>query len=205
MARNSLSNLAYIHPTLIVNSTLLSRLVPLTDLVWIFTGIGCLIRGTTCRSRFTDQDVEALAVALPRLEYLTVGEWPCYANTCPTTVLSLLSLSVHCTSLKHLNIRFRTMNLPVDVIAMLDYACSYDLYQRPKYVLETLVTGDQIPVFGDNELVVSMGMATILPSLERFKRLTRWTVITEDFRLRMENAVENLWVLGALPNLLLFH
>ena len=71
------------------------------------------------------------------------------------------------------SIHFCTTNFLMEVIAMLDYACSHNLYRRPKCVLETLLTGDQIPVFRDNEPVASMGMAIILPSLTRFKSLTR--------------------------------
>lgn len=118
MARNSLPKLN-IHPTLIVESTLLSRFVPLTDLVRI--------------------------------------------------------------------IHFHTTNTPMDVITTLDYACSHFLYSRPRFVLETLVTGDQISVFGDRELVVPTGMAIIPPSLTQFEGPMRWGVgITKDVRAGME-------------------
>jgi len=168
--------------------------------------MGCSIGGNTCTSRFTDQDIEALSIALPRLECLTLGEWPCNANPCPTTVLSLLFLSVHCTSLKHLSIHFRTTNIRMDVITMLDYACSHDLYWRPKCVLETLVTGDQIPVFGDHKTVVSTGMAIILPSLTWFEGTMRWDVgIPEYMRATIQNTVEVCWNLGVLPSLLSLH
>ena len=40
-------------------------------------------------------------------------------------------------------IHFCTTNFPMEVIAMLDYACSHNLYRRPKRALETLVTGDR--------------------------------------------------------------
>lgn len=168
--------------------------------------MGCVIGGTTCISRFTDQGVEALAIALPRLEYLILGEWPCGANTCPTTILSFLFLSVHCTKLKQLSIHFRKPNMPMDVIAMLDYACSHDLHRRSKCVLETLVTGDQIPQFEDHKSVVSMGMAMVFPSLTRFGGSMHWSVeMTEDSRHKIENVVENLWDLGSLTNLLHLH
>lgn len=64
-------------------------------------------------------------------------------------------------------IHFCTTNFPMEVIAMLDCACSHNLYRRPKHVLETLVTGDR----GRHALGC-------------------------DFRLRMENAVENPGTLG---------
>lgn len=92
----------------------------------------------------------------------------------------------------------------MDVITMLDYAFSRHLYERPKCILEALVTGDQIPVFEDNELV--MGMSIILLSLTRFEGFMRWAVTTEDFGIEIENAVESLWDLGVfMPNLLSPH
>jgi len=167
MARNCLPYLRYTHSNLtIIDSTLFSRLLPFTDLVEISTGSGCFFGGTACESRYSDQDVEGLAIALPRLEILMLGQWPCAANTCPTTFLSLLLLSIHCTKLKRLCIHFHMTNMLTEVMAMLDYAYSHDLHRRPKCALEMLVTGEQIPQLKDYEIeLVSMGMAIIFPSL----------------------------------------
>ena len=166
----NLSHLIYNHPTLPIDSTLLSKLIPLTNLVEITAGLQCMQRGAGCASRFSDQDVEHLALALPKLEVLVLGETPCGANTCPTTILSLLFLSIHCASLKLLSVHFRTTHMAMDVMAMVDYAHSHDLHRRPKCVLEELVAGDQIAQLEDHEFALaSMGISTIFPSLTRIQ------------------------------------
>ena len=102
MAGNGLSVVTYYHPTLPIDSSLVSRFFPLTDLVEVKVNMECLFR--PCVSRFTDQDVEHLATALPKLKVLVLGGWPCDSNTCPTTIRSLFFLSFHCMKLKFLNI-----------------------------------------------------------------------------------------------------
>ena len=169
LANNNLIYLVYYHPAVNIDSTLLSKFLPFTSLVEICIVEGCLSGGSGCTSQFTDQDVEILAIAMPKLEILTLGQWPCGANTCPTTVLSLLFLSIHCTKLKQLSIHFRTLNMPAEIMAMVDYVSSHDLFQRPKCPLDTLVIGDQIPHLEDHEIaLVSAGIALIFPSLTRF-------------------------------------
>jgi len=174
MAGDSLPVLIYRHPTTPMDSTLFSRLLPFTDLVDVFLDMGCFLR--SCVSQFTDQDVEHLAIALPKLEVLTLGSWPCNADTCPTTVRSLLFLSIHCTKLKRLNIHFRTANLRADILALLGYAYSQGLHLRPKCTLEALVTGEMFIKLTDHDTVlISMGMLMIFPSLAKFvSRSPHW-------------------------------
>lgn len=169
----NLIHLTYVHPAVVVDSSLLSKFLPFTNVVELFVGEGCplipLLVDARCTSRFTDQDVESLAIAMPKLEVLTLGKWLCGANTCPTTVLSLLFLSVHCTKLRRLSIHFRTSNMAADVMAMVDYASSHDLHQKPKCVLNTLVLGCHIPHLEDHEVaLVSAGISAIFPSLTQF-------------------------------------
>jgi hypothetical protein len=113
--------------------------------------------------------VERLAIALPKLEALSLGERPCGADTCPTTIRSLLFLSIHCTKLKYLNIHFRTANLRADMLDMLGYAYSQDLHSKPKCALKTLVTGEMYITLSDYDPgLISMGMLMIFPSLTKF-------------------------------------
>lgn len=167
MAGGSLPILAYRHSTLPVDSSLVSRILPLAGLTDVFLDMGCLLR--PCTSKFTDQDVERLAIALPKLEALTLGGWPCGSDTCPTTVRSLLSLSIHCIKLRYLSIHFRTANLRADLLELLDYAYSHGLQSRPKCPLGTLVTGEMPLELAEHDFVlVSMGMFMIFPSLVKF-------------------------------------
>jgi hypothetical protein len=166
IAGGSLPALTYRHP-LFVDSLLVSRILPLAGLTEVFFDMGCLMR--PCVSKFTDQDVERLAIALPNLEALTLGESPCDQNTCPTTVRSLLSLSVHCTKLRHLNIHFRTENLRADMLDLLSYAYSQGLHLRPKCSLGALKVGEMLPKLADYDpMLVSIGMLMIFPSLVKF-------------------------------------
>ena len=168
MAGNSLPALAYHHPTLPMDSSLLSIFLPFTNLVDVDINMGCFFR--PCVSRFTDQDVERLAIALPKLETLSLGgEWPCSADTCPTTIRSLLFLSIHCTNLRSLNIHFRMASLRLDMMDTLGYAYSHGLHSKPKCVLERLVTGEMYIELSDYDpALISMGMLMIFPSLTTF-------------------------------------
>ena len=142
MVGGSLPALVCRHPFLPINSPLISRLLPFSGLTNVFFDLGCSLR--PCASKFTDQDIEHLAIALPRLEAPTLGKWPCKAGTYPTTVRSLLSLSILCTKLRHLNIHFRTEDLQAGMWELLVDTYSQGLQSKPKCPLTTLVTGEMI-------------------------------------------------------------
>ena len=168
IAGDGLPGLSYGNSTLPVDSTLISKLLPHGSLVDVKIGLNCsLFR--PCASRFTDQDAERLATALPKLEALSLCEWPCDADTCPTTIRSLLSFSIHCPKLRYLSIHFRTANLRTDVLNMLDYAYAHGLHSRPKCVLKELVVGEMPIELADYDpRLISMGMLMIFPSLTNF-------------------------------------
>jgi len=117
------SAITYTHPALPLDSFLISTFFPLKALVDLQINVDCLFH--TCASEFTDQDVERLAIALPKLKTLTLGDWPCSSDTCPTTIRSLLSLSIHCTQLKYLNMHFRMATLREDMLDMFCYVSSH--------------------------------------------------------------------------------
>ena len=167
MAGKGLSAITYSHPTLSLDSFLISMFLPLKALVEVQINTDCLFH--TCSSELTDQDVERLAIALPKLEALTLGGWPCSSDTCPTTIRSLLTLSIHCIQLKFLNIHFRMATLRTDVLDMLGYAYSQGLHSKPKCALETLVAQEmQLQLFDYDPALISMGMLMLFPSLTKF-------------------------------------
>ena len=198
IAGGSLPVLTYRNPTLLIDSPLVTRILPFAGLTDVCFDMECFMR--PCISKFTDQDVERLATALPKLEALTLGRSPCRDNTCPTTVRSLLFLSVHCTKLRHLNIHFRTANLRADILDLLDYAYSQGLQSKPKCPLEALVVWEMCLELADCDLMlISIGMLMIFPSLVKFCTMSpawakmemmvkalgqigeRVTVVTENF------------------------
>jgi hypothetical protein len=62
-----------------------------------------------CTFHLADNDINRLAMELPGLRELSLGD-PCGSNTCRTTVNSLLVLSTHCEGLRKLCIHFNTRN-----------------------------------------------------------------------------------------------
>ena len=80
IAGNNLPLLTYRHRTLPIDSSLVFRFLPFAHLVELTADMECFLR--PCASQFTDQDVERLAIALPKLELLALGS-PCGADTCP--------------------------------------------------------------------------------------------------------------------------
>jgi hypothetical protein len=188
MAGNNLPLLTYHLPNVPIDSSLLSRLLPFTHLVDVFLDMGCFLR--PCSSHFTDQDVENFAMSLPKLEALTLGGWPCGSNTCPTTVHSLLSLSIHCTKLRHLNIHFRTEDLGMDMMELIVHAYSQDLHLKPKCPLETLVTEGMYVKLGERDpIFIGLGMLMVFPSLSKFVSMSPlWT--------KLEVVVKGLAMMG---------
>jgi len=84
--------------------------------IMLFHGLIELMLESTCPSvggctfSLTDDDVAEIATALPRLRIALFGR-PCSANSCRTTVSSLVFLSTHCKSLELLELHFNTTNL----------------------------------------------------------------------------------------------
>ena len=168
IAGDGLPGLSYENFALPVDSTLISKLLPHGSLVDVKIGLNCSTFDS-CASRFTDQDAECLAIALPKLEALSLCEWPCDADTCPTTIRSLLSFSIHCPKLRYLSIHFRTANLRVDMLDLLSYAYTQGLHSRPKCILNGLAVGEMpIELVDYDPGLISIGMLMIFPSLTNF-------------------------------------
>jgi len=168
LAGDSLRQVSYHHPSIPVDSSLVSRFLPFTDLADLRISMECMYGGP-CVSRFTDEDVERLTAALPKLEAVTLGESPCEFNTCPTTIRSLLSFSIHCQKLRYLNIHFRTANIRADMLDLLGYAYSQGLHSKPKCTLKTLaIQGMPLQLSDYDPVLLSMGMLMIFPSLAKF-------------------------------------
>ena len=81
--------------------------------------VGRFCPGDRCSFDLTDDDVTAIAKALPRLQKLLLG-YPCSFNTCPTTFKSLFTLSTGCVGLTELLVHFNTTNIVEDVKSLLE-------------------------------------------------------------------------------------
>jgi len=167
LAGDSLPFVSYDDPSLPIDSSLISKFLPFIDLVELRIGTDCTLG--LCASHFTDEDVEGLVIALPKLEAVTLGEEPCDSDTCPTTIRSLLSFSTHCLKLRYLNIHFRTANLRADMLDLLGNSYSQGQRSKPKCVLKTLVTGSMRLELSDYDpALISIGLLMIFPSLTEF-------------------------------------
>lgn len=79
-----------------LDTALIRPLLFLNQLTDLDIGVFCL---NTCPFKLTDEDIEELVRALPKLESLRFGHLPC-SHPANSTVKSLVSIAKHC---KHLN------------------------------------------------------------------------------------------------------
>ena len=96
--KGSLKSL-YLPANTIVDSTLLSSITKFRNLITVHVRTYHFFSTESCTFHLTDDDMENLASALPRLNILRLGE-PCCGGSCNTTVASLMSVSVHCLDLE---------------------------------------------------------------------------------------------------------
>ena len=81
--------------------------------------VGLFCSADRCSFDLTNDDVAAIAKALPRMQKLLLGH-PCCLNTCQATLTSLLALSANCVELKELYIHFNTVNIVEDVKSLFE-------------------------------------------------------------------------------------
>ena len=93
----------------IIDAAFMSRIIQFRGLTSLKLPSACYT-GNGCGFKLTDNDIAEIAAALPRLEVAVLGD-ACNANSCQTTVASLVSLSTQCRHLNWLEIHFNTTNL----------------------------------------------------------------------------------------------
>ncbi|KAF9643754.1 hypothetical protein BDM02DRAFT_3122990 [Thelephora ganbajun] len=147
-----------------INSTLLSSVISFRNLV-VLSMITCCSDAGSCNFHLTDDDMENLAVTLPRLVTLRFG-LACRFNSCNTTVASLLMISVHCLDLVTLETHFNTRTIVGDIQRLLDGGSGRD---KAKCKLWNLAVG-YLPfeVYGEDIETVATGFKFIFPCLMDF-------------------------------------
>ena len=155
-------------PGLIINVSFASAIHIFPNLVRLGLGDCCRSkeRGGQCTFRLNNDSVTQLDMALPQLETLSLGR-PCAGNTCVTTVVSLLPISVHCVKLKNLAIHFNTTSIVEDFKNISMDPQFQKLRSLPRCILSHLCV-DWIPLALDDRGfgAVADGMFDIFPSLE---------------------------------------
>ena len=144
--------------------------------------------------RLNDNDVTNLAVALPRLEFLSLGA-PCPKNTCATTIACLLQISVHCVGLKELEFHFNSTRIVDDLENISKDPQLQELRLLPKCTLSCLYV-DEIPLTLDEPglEIVANGIIDIFPSLTCCVGKRRgWVEVSDGIReLRKLRGIEIL-------------
>ena len=161
----------------IIDSTLSSSAANFWNLVGLRVEEDCF-GPEGCISRLTDNDVENLAVALPRLRNLRLVE-PCRFNSCKTTVSSLLSLSTHCLGLDLLEIHFNTRTIVDDMQRLLDGRFGRD---KAKCELRNLRAGrSPLEVCRGDIKNIAKGFKVIFPCLDTCSGVGRWYFVHTAF------------------------
>jgi len=121
-----------------------------------------------CNFKLNNDDIAELAMALTQLESLVLG-YPCFKNTCLTTVACLLPISVHCSELEKLEIHFNTTNVADDFRNILEDPRFQRLRSLPKCPLTYLGVYRTPLRLAESDLeTVVKGMVDIFPSLTDF-------------------------------------
>ena len=124
-----------------------------------------------CIFELNDDNITELAMVLTQLESLVLG-YPCFKNTCLTTIACLLPISVHCSKLEKLDIHFNTTNIVDDFRKFLERPQFQQLRSLPGCPLTALgVYQTPLSLHESDLRTVAKGMVDIFPSLTHFEGL----------------------------------
>ena len=100
-----------------LNWTILPSILKFWNLFALYAGTHFPTDG--CTFHLTDDNLEKLVAALPRLESLQLGV-PCSLNSCNTTAASLLSISIYCPGQTVLETHFDNITIVADMRRLFD-------------------------------------------------------------------------------------
>jgi hypothetical protein len=143
-----------------VDAAFISPILLLHGLTVLWLDSSCPSTGG-CAFSLTDHDIAEIAAALPNLVDATFG-YVCPANSCRTTVSSLLFLSTHCKNLAVLETHFNTTNLRDDLeVVRVD----------PRLRNSHLVPGCHLAVLSLSKAPISISEEDIEPVLAGFLKI----------------------------------
>jgi len=156
----TLNSLAYVR----IDAAFMSPIAEFHGLVHLTLGSSCSSTGG-CAFNLTDDDMTRIATGLPRLRHARFGR-VCSANSCRTTVSSLVSLSTRCRELGFLEVHFNTINLRDDLESVLADPRPDNLPPFPERGHFSLSLGDApISITGEDVGPVLTGFITIFGPL----------------------------------------
>jgi len=156
--------------------------------ITLFHGLVKLLLDSPCSSvggcafSLTDNDVAEIATALPRLRRAIFGS-ACSANSCRTTVSSLVFLSTRCKSLEYLELHVNTTNLRDDLESVSVDPRPEDLPSSPERPLTLFMADAPYSISEEDVVPVLTSFLRILPSLDEiYGNNTGWREL--NLRLR---------------------
>ena len=134
-----------------------SSLLPFTQLVFLEVEIPC---DGECPSRVDDDIIISLSRAMPKLEFLALGDPPCGESTTGITTKGLLALAQHCPKLSSLCVHLRVASLgePLGIPGAGSAASWTDC------ALEELIVGET-PVPKGSAMMIALTLLRIFPRL----------------------------------------
>ena len=103
-----------VHPRVPIDAVFMTPIMLFHELISLRLTSACLAVVASCTFNLTDDNIAEIAAALPRLQVAALGT-VCHANSCQTTVASLVSFSTSCKNLECLEVHFNTTNLCNDL------------------------------------------------------------------------------------------
>ena len=147
-----------------VDAAIISHITQFHGLVNLTLSSSCFDMDR-CTFDLTDDDIAGVATALPNLVNATFGD-VCAANSCQTTVHSLLFLSTRCKGLDFLLIHFNTTNLCDDLKSIPGNPRLRDFRSFPRCQLNRLeVSRAPLRIQAEDCGPVATGLLDIFPSL----------------------------------------
>jgi len=168
-------------PAVSIDATFISPIMRFHRLTRLALRSSCS-HTTGCTFSLTDDDAEAIATALPHLRDVAFGHL-CSANSCQTTVSSLVSFSTHCENLARLQIHFNTTNLrgALDSISANPRLDNFPSFPEGGYFILSLRDAP-ISINKEDAGPVVRGFSRIFPRLKGFeggavvKELDNWLI-----------------------------
>ena len=152
------------YPNVPIDVDFMSPIMLFRELVFLRLASACSIAGG-CEFSLTDDNTAEIATALPRLGEAVLGT-VCSANSCQTTVASLVSLSTRCTDLDVLEIHFNTANLRSDLESVLaDPRLDSLPSLRTRDIFRLSLSNAPYTIGEDDVVPVLRGFRRVFPSL----------------------------------------
>ena len=138
-----------------------SSLLPFTQLEHLEIESSC--KGG-CSSRVDDELVINLSRAMPKLEVLCLGDYPCREFTTGVTAKGLVALAHHCPNLSELCVHFQVASLSTPPASSEKAPNTESSGLWPDCALKDLAAGE-IPVPEESVLMVALTLLRIFPRI----------------------------------------